>query len=209
MPTRTPKKKPDKTKAKPKAKRKFRAKPKPAPKPKHSRDEYVLDMEAEQMFRLWCQIKDKGKGGGFKGVAKQFGRDIKTVRRIAEKDDWRGRYAKIMADVQKHTDRKIVKEEISNLRLVRRLRDKIATEKLRSNQDIDASVKDFLDVMRYQDELEGNLPEPSQNDDREKLLSPDQIDKAIVMLEKMGEKAIDRFGQVLVEVVKQQRSSDE
>lgn len=186
-------------------------KPKPTkprkPAPKKERSEYVDELESEKMFRRWCQIKDAGKGGGFKGVAKEFGRDIKTVRRIADKDKWRDRWAKILADIQRDTDRKVTKEEISNLRLVRALRDKVWGKLLKEDTDLEPDVKDALAVIRLEEELIGNLPGTPGESDNDPVPKED-LDKALNILEKMGEQAIQALGRTLVQVAREQRESE-
>jgi len=156
----------------------------------------VSHEDAEEMFRLWCQIRDQGKGGGYKGVAERFGRDIKTVRRVAAKNNWKDRFRKILLDIQKRTDKKVVQEKVSNIKLARALRDKTLKKLLRKNTELNPSIRDGIEIMRYEDELSGNLPDERENELA--ATTAEQLDRTLKIIESLGGKAVNLLADFIV-----------
>ena len=109
------------------------------------------------MFGFWCE-----RGRNFAATARHFNRAITTVRKIANLQTWTTRAEEIDGKIRDHTDRKIVKNEISNIRLVRTLKKKLAKE-LFAQKILDATVKDFIALLRYEDELLENLPNEGES----------------------------------------------
>lgn len=184
-----------------KALEKAKAKPKKKPPPKAKRTNYVTAAEAEKMFLLYQEIKDTGHGGGYSGVAKQFGRDIKTVRRIAAKDDWGQRLAKIEADIRKGHDRKIIRQELTNLDMGIALKNKVFSELLGRGKDLNPTVLDGVRVLQYVDEASGGLPTEAELA-AEGFLTPEQVDRALETLNNLGEKALAGLADHIVTLMK-------
>ena len=157
------------------------------------RDNYVGALEQEEMFQLWCQIRDKGKGGGYKGVGTKLGRDTKTVRRISERNKWHDRFDKIMQDVFKATNQKVKQEQVSNLRLARLLRNKVCSHILRPNYKITPSVSDAINTMRFEDELSGNLPDPGKSALAAK--NSEQLEKALALIDGLDPKSLAKLAE--------------
>ncbi len=173
------------------------------------RQSYVAKREADKMFDLWCQIKDTGKGGGYKGVGKKFKRDIKTVRRVSERYDWTKRWEDIQRDIQKQADRNVVKREIKNLEHVQKVKKKALDAYLdpKRNPKPRASVRDIATIIELEEQLRGNLPSdpehPATDEDMVKA------ERAMALLEKMGPKAMPALGEALVDLMVEKNGKDQ
>lgn len=147
---------------------------------------YVTPDEAEKMFNVWYQIRDKGKDGGLKGVAHIFGRSRTTVFRASRKYKWAERAKKIDQKVAESNDKKIIKKKISSLDLVSALQKKTANELLRPG-DINPSVNDFTSLTRLKEELEMNLPIAGE---KEEQIPQESMNKLLTILESIDENKI-------------------
>lgn len=75
--------------------------------------------EAGRMFQHYCLVKDDG---GLKRVAREFGRAVSTVRRIAARDGWNARYIQVQQKVQRMENNVAAKRQHSSLELVDQLK---------------------------------------------------------------------------------------
>ena len=117
----------------------------------------VPRMEQERMFGFWCE-----GGRNYAKTARHFNRAITTLRRIAEAQQWTERAKEIDEKIRKRIDDRIVTNEFSNIRLVRILKKKMAKQ-LFEKADLEVTVRDFIALLRYEDELMGNLPDSDKD----------------------------------------------
>ena len=194
--------------AKPKKKPSPRSKSKKDATAAKRRQTYVAKREADRRFDYWCEVKDTGKGGGYKGVGKKFNRDIKTVRRVSEKYNWTKRWEEIQRDIQKQADRNVVKREIKNLQYVEAVKKKALGAYLdqKKNPKPRASVRDIATIIELEENLRGNL----SSDPDTPLTDEDMVkaERAMALLEKMGPKAMQALGESLVDLMVEKNGKD-
>jgi transposase len=124
----------------------------------------VAEREANEMFRYWCKVRDTE---GYSGVAKKFGRSRSTVYRLAKRKQWIERHDEIREKVQKDQDNKVYREEVTNLKLVRTIRNASAKRilsKLQADPDYVPSLQTLVNLIRLEEELSQSI-DPSQQDD--------------------------------------------
>jgi len=110
----------------------------------------------EEMFDYYCQTESISK------VASKFNHSRSSVTRIMKRDNWKDRQIKNRERLQQKHDTKIVQKIASNLELAGAVKKKLLIEILKKETKLDPSIKDLIAVMRYEDELLGNVrPETS------------------------------------------------
>ena len=140
----------------------------------------VTAEEAERMFHLWCRIKQTQ---GFSGVAKVFKRSITTVRKQHKDYGWEKRYERVRADVQRGTEKKIAREEISNLTLTTNLKKAVFNQLFVDTEDGKTALaqtpapRDLVMVMRFEQEMRDRFPE--DDSDTVSQLTKDTIEKML------------------------------
>jgi hypothetical protein len=118
---------------------------------KHNKPLEIPRMEQERMFGFWCE-----GGRNYAKTARHFNRAITTLRKIASLQQWAQRAEEIDEKIRKRIDDRIVTNEFSNIRLVRILKKKMAKQ-LFEKPDLEVTIRDFIALLRYEDELMGNL----------------------------------------------------
>lgn len=117
----------------------------------------IMEKEADEMFRLWCRVRD---AGGCSEVARAFGRSLSTVQRNKKKRDWAKRHDAIRKRVHQNQDTSIVNDEISNLHLVRVITNAAAKRiktRLKEDDKYTPTIHEFVALVRLEEELSGNL----------------------------------------------------
>ena len=117
----------------------------------------------ERMFGFWCEHERNTSA-----TARHFNKAIRTIQRVSAAENWPNRADEIDGKIRKRIDGRIVTNEVSNIRLVRTLKKKMAKE-LFERPRLDSTVRDFIALCRYEDELVGNLPESADGGDRQHL----------------------------------------
>lgn len=113
----------------------------------------IPDAELDAMFEYWYQ-HDRS----ITLTAKKFNKERKSLWRWAEKFKWHERADKIRAKVQNGLDRKIEKNEITNVKLAKACLKKEVAAYLKPTRRTKGELPDILRFMRYIDEVEGNMP---------------------------------------------------
>lgn len=114
----------------------------------------VTDSEREIMFQTWIS-----SGGSIAEVRRKTGRSRDTIYRVKAADNWDQRRVGRARELQRRADLSAINEEVSNLKRARDLLPKVV-EKLQqqlANKDFLVKVHDAVELMRYVDELGGNL----------------------------------------------------
>lgn len=111
------------------------------------------ESDAEAWFKWWYE-NDRN----YKATAKNFKVSPTTVRRHARRRDWVLRAEKIRADVANAHDRKIVKQEVSNVQMAKACLKKEIRQYLDKEHKAVGDINAIVKLMRYIDEVEGNMP---------------------------------------------------
>lgn len=120
---------------------------------------------SEADINLWFEAWIANKKN-LLATARQCGVDRKTIARYVKEFDWESRSKNILARIRDGVDRKIEKQEISNVKLARQCLSKEA-EAYMKRPDIKGNINTIVMLMRYIDEVEGNMP-----GDSDRTLSP-------------------------------------
>lgn len=125
---------------------------------RHNKPIEIPRAQRERMFGFWCENERN-----YAKTARHFNRAITTVRRVSDKEEWPQRADDIDKKIRDRIDGRVVANEVSNIRLVRNLKKKMAKQ-LFDKPDLDVTVRDFIALLRYEDELAGNLPDREDSD---------------------------------------------
>lgn len=115
---------------------------------------YITAKEAERMFKYYRAVS---RQGGKTEVARKFKRSISAVNRLSVREGWNARVEKIEANISKDVDKKIVREEITNLKLVRAAKSLVG-KKVLSDKEAKATITELIALVRLEEELLENLP---------------------------------------------------
>lgn len=91
-------------------------------------------------------------------TAKHFGHSRTTIHRWAKAENWLARAEKIKENIRAGLDRKIEKDQISNAKLAHACLQKEVTAYLRKEKIATGNLPNIVMLMRYLDEVEGNMP---------------------------------------------------
>lgn len=140
----------------------------------------VTAEEAERMFRLWCRIR---QSQGFTGVAKVFKRSVTTVRRVARAGKWEDGYKRVQEEVRRKSEKKIAREEVSNLQLATQVKGATfcqlfkADAKGKKTLAQTPTVRDFIAVAEFEQKLRDRFPDDGT--DQVTQLTKDKIEQAL------------------------------
>ena len=161
----------------------------------------VTAEEAERMFQLWCRIRQTQ---GFTGVAKVFKRSITTVRRVARAGEWEGRYKRVQEEVRRKSEKKIARDEISNLHLATQVKGatfcQLFKEDAKGIKTLaqTPTVRDFIAVAEFEQKLRDRFPDDGT--DQVTQLTKDKIEQALrVFANFAGKKMWEALGHFIVD----------
>lgn len=149
--------------------------------------------EAERMFKFYARIARKK--GGYEAVAQKFGRGKTTIIRMARKYNWAGRLKKIETDVQNKTDRDIKRTEMTNARLAVGVRNKTVQGFLTKADMSRVTATDVVKILQYCDDIGVGGEGPA---DQSSVNNPEAVAYALIVVKKIGEKALAAVGDWIV-----------
>ena len=183
------------------------AKKKPAhKKPVKRRRGRIKPDEAERLFNFWCEVRGDS---GFSGVAREGHRALSTIRDLAEREDWEGRFLKIKANVQANTERDVAKRHNEKAKLATGLARSALVGLYKEIQDPNdpkkkirvliatPTISDTIRALKYEDEVFDKFPEGG--DDTASTLTPEQLAKALSTLNALGKLGLEYLGNMIVE----------
>lgn len=159
--------------------------------PRHE-TRYITEAESNEMFHYYCETKESG---GVIGVARKFGRARSSVIRASKQFNWAERYEKIRADVRAEVDVKITRKEITNLDLVRSIKNtavKRYLEQMKAGK-IEVNTRDTLAAITTEEELLEKLPEGVKPVEQ----NPEEVRAATEFLNTLDGEFIKKLGDAI------------
>jgi hypothetical protein len=118
----------------------------------------IADDQLDKWFEYWFKHDCNSSA-----VARRFKVAPCTVWRYVKRLNWNERADKRRTEIRKGMDRKAVSSEISNLELARKCLAKEAKAYLSKKYKAGGNVAFILGLMRYIDEVQGNMPTADGN----------------------------------------------
>jgi len=158
---------------------------------------YIGAAEANRMFALFCELHGAKKGLGFSAIARKFDRARTSVIRTAEEHKWEERYQELQKQVAAEVDKKVVRQEVSNLDIVRNLKKAVINEliqKVKAKSSLGVSVRDAIAIVAAEEELLDKMPDTGKDVE---TISP-VLAEALEVLKQAGPRVIAAIGDLIV-----------